>query len=61
MHLAVADISIVPLFADRITSAHALGGALRFMGPLAEKPTRCGMSAFGGKADIAIARQNVRF
>jgi hypothetical protein len=33
MHLAIADISIVPLFADRITSAQGLGGALRFMGP----------------------------
>ena len=33
MHLAVADISIVPLFADRITSAQGLGGALKFVGP----------------------------
>ena len=31
----------------------AFGGALRFHGPLAEKPTRWGMSAFGGKADIS--------
>jgi hypothetical protein len=38
MHLAVADISIVPFFADRITSGQGLGG----------------------KADIAIALQNVR-
>jgi hypothetical protein len=60
MHLAVADISIVPFFADRITSGQGLGGALRFMGTLAEKPTRWGVSAFGGKADIAIALQNVR-
>ena len=75
MHLALADISIVTLFADRITSAQGLGGRFRpssayrpnvprgakIHGPLAEKPMRWGMSAFGGKADMAFRSANVCF
>jgi hypothetical protein len=30
MHLALADISIVPVFAGRITSALGLGGRFQF-------------------------------
>jgi hypothetical protein len=61
MDLAVTDISIVPLFADRITSAQGLWWGAKIHGPLAEKPTRWGMSVFWSKADMAPASQNVRF
>ena len=61
MDLAVTDISIVPLFADRITSAQGLWRGAKIHGPLAEKPTRWGMSAFWGKADMPIALQMSAF
>ena len=62
MHLAVADISIVPLFADRITSAQGLGGALRIRGPLAEKPTRwpCIASIEQGAAPLLRRERSTR-